>query len=353
MRRAQKNLRAKAPAMARSGKRGEGEFDIIARYFAPLATNPAALGLLDDAAVLSIPEGQELVATCDTIISGVHFLAEDPPDSIGYKALAVSLSDLAAKGARPYVYLLSVAFPERPSSAWLEALASGLRLGQDESGIDLVGGDTSATPGLLAITVTALGMLPQGEAVLRRGAMAGDRLCVSGAIGDAALGLKLLCEPRLAAKWGLSDEDAVFLTERYRRPSARNALMLPLRQCARAAIDVSDGLVGDTAKLCKASGVGATIKAEKVPLSAAAAKAVAKVPELLTELITAGDDYEIVAAMEASHAQAFAKEAEAHHVTITAIGQVRPGDGQVTVVDEEGRPLPLDHTGFTHFESGP
>jgi thiamine-monophosphate kinase len=129
--------------------------------------------------------------------------------------------------------------------------------------------------------------------------------------------------------------------------------MLPLRQCARAAIDVSDGLVGDTAKLCKASGVGATIRAEKVPLSAAAAKAVAKVPELLTELITAGDDYEIVAAMEASHAQAFAKEAEAHHVTITAIGQVRPGDGQVTVVDEEGRPLPLDHTGFTHFESDP
>ena len=124
MRRAQKNLRAKAPAMARSGKRGEGEFDIIARYFAPLATNPAALGLLDDAAVLSIPEGQELVATCDTIISGVHFLAEDPPDSIGYKALAVSLSDLAAKGARPYVYLLSVAFPERPSSD----LARGLSL---------------------------------------------------------------------------------------------------------------------------------------------------------------------------------------------------------------------------------
>jgi thiamine-monophosphate kinase len=349
MRCARKTLRAKASAVASRGKRGEGEFDIIARYFAPLATNPAALGLLDDAAVLSIPEGQELVATCDTIIAGVHFLAEDPPDSIGYKALAVSLSDLAAKGARPHVYLLSVAFSEQPSATWLEAFASGLRVGQDESGIDLVGGDTSATPGPLAITVTALGMLPQGEAVLRRGAMAGDRLCVSGTIGDAALGLKLLREPPFATEWGLSDEDAVFLIERYRRPSARNAMMLPIRQCARAAIDVSDGLVGDTVKLCKASGVGATIEAAKVPLSAAAAKAVAKTPELLAELITAGDDYEIVAAMEASHTHAFAKEAEVHNVTITAIGEVEPGDGQVTVLDGEGRPLRLDHTGFSHF----
>jgi thiamine-monophosphate kinase len=349
MRSARRILLAKAPAMARSDKCGEGEFDIIARYFAPLATNPAALGLLDDAAVLSIPEGQELVATCDAIIAGVHFLADDSPDSIGYKALAVSLSDLAAKGARPHVYLLSVAFPERPSSAWLEAFAAGLRVGQDESGIDLIGGDTSATPGTLAITVTALGMLPQGEAVLRRGAMAGDKLCVSGTIGDAALGLKLLREPRLAAEWGLSDQDAVFLIERYRRPSARNALILPLRQCARAAIDVSDGLVGDTAKLCKASGVGATIEAAKVPLSAAAAKVVAKTPELLAELITAGDDYEIVAAMEASHTHAFAKEAEAHNVTIRAIGEVERGPGEVRVLDGEGRALLLDHTGFTHF----
>src|SRR6476646_4344141 len=170
MKNGRKNSPVRAPAVpdGRGKSETSGEFAIIARYFAPLATNPAALGLLDDAAVLSIPAGQELVATCDTIISGVHFLAEDPPDSIGYKALAVSLSELAAKGARPHVYLLSVAFSERPSSAWLEALASGLRLGQDESGIDLVGGDTSATPGPLAITVTALGMLPRRGGVTPR-----------------------------------------------------------------------------------------------------------------------------------------------------------------------------------------
>jgi thiamine-monophosphate kinase len=332
------------------GKRDSaGEFDIIARYFAPLATNPAALGLLDDAAVLSLPEGQELVATCDTVIAGVHFLAGDPPDTIGYKALAASLSDLAAKGARPHVYLLSVAFPKPPASAWLEAFASGIGAAQVESGIDLVGGDTSVTPGPLTITVTAVGMLPQGEAVLRRGAMVGDRLCVSGTIGDAALGLKLLRAPQLAAEWGLSDEDRALLIERYRRPSARNALILPLRQCARAAIDVSDGLVGDTGKLCVASGVGATIEAARVPFSAAAAKAVAKAPDLLAELLTAGDDYEIVAAVEASHAQAFAMEAREHNVAITAIGEVEPGDGQVKIVDGEGRVLALDHTGFSHF----
>ena len=185
------------------GKRGNGgEFDIIARYFAPLATNPAALGLLDDAAVLSIPEGQELVATCDTIVAGVHFLASDPPDTIAYKAVAVSLSDLAAKGARPHVYLLSVALAERPSPPWLEAFAMGLQAAQEESGIELVGGDTCNTLGPLTITVTAIGMLPQGEAVLRRGAMAGDRLYVSGTIGDAALGLKLLRAPWLAGGMG-------------------------------------------------------------------------------------------------------------------------------------------------------
>lgn len=333
----------------RDRREGGGEFEIIARYFAPLATNPAALGLLDDAAVLTLPEGQEVVATCDTIIAGVHFLSTDPPDTIGYKALAVSLSDLAAKGARPHIYLLSVAFPERPSAPWLEALAAGVQAAQEDSGIELVGGDTCATLGPLTITVTAIGMLPQGEAVLRRGAMAGDRLYVSGTIGDAALGLKLLVEPRLALDWDLSDEDGAFLIGRYRCPSARNALALPLRQCARAAVDVSDGLVGDTAKLCRASGVNATIEAARVPLSPAAAKAVAKAPELFAELITAGDDYEIVAAMEAAHARGFESGAKDHGVTVTAIGKVRAGDGDVEVLSEDGRPLKLEHMGFSHF----
>ena len=177
MRNGRKNSSDRGPAVpSGQGKRGNGgEFAIIARYFAPLATNPASLGLLDDAAVLSIPEGQELVVTCDTITGGVHFLTNDPPDTISYKAVAVSLSDLAAKGARPYVYLLSAALPGLCPPPWLEAFAMGLQAAQDDSGIALVGGDTCATLGPLTITVTAIGMLPQGEAVLRQHADGSDR----------------------------------------------------------------------------------------------------------------------------------------------------------------------------------
>ena len=326
-----------------------GEFEIIARYFAPLATNPAALALLDDAAVLAVPEGQELVLTCDTIIEGIHFLSADPPDSIGHKALAVNLSDLAAKGARPHAYLLSLALPELPGAAWLEGFTEGLQRLQEQSGIDLIGGDTSAIPGPLTISITALGLVPQGEAVLRRGALAGDRLYASGSIGDAALGLKLLREPRLAADWGLSGEEGDFLVERYRRPSARVALALPLRQYAHAAIDVSDGLAGDAAKLCKASGVGAAIEVARVPLSSAAAKAVACAPALLAKLLSAGDDYEILAAIGAAHAQAFAAAAQRHEQRVTAIGSIVPGDGQVALIDEGGRALELGRKGFAHF----
>jgi thiamine-monophosphate kinase len=330
-------------------KNGElGEFEIIARFFAPLATNPAALALMDDAAVLSIPGGQELVVTCDTIIEGVHFLGGDPPDAIGHKALAVNLSDLAGKGATPRAYVLSLALSGTPSAAWLEAFADGLRRLQQQAGINLVGGDTSATSGPLTIGVTALGLVPQGEAVLRRGAVNGDRLYVSGTIGDAALGLKLSREPRLAAEWSLSGEECAFLIERYRRPEARFALILPLRHYARAGLDVSDGLAGDCKKLCQASGLGARIEAARVPLSPAATKAVASAPALLAELLGAGDDYEVLAAVEATHASRFEAEAQSHGVAVTAIGAMVSGDATATVFDE-GRPLDLVHTGFAHF----
>lgn len=326
-----------------------GEFEIIASYFAPLATHPAALGLLDDAAILPVPEGHELVATCDTIIEGVHFLAGDPPDSIGHKALAVNLSDLAAKAARPQAYLLNLALPEPPAAGWLDSFAAGLRAAQEEAGIALVGGDTSATPGPLTISITALGLVEQGEAVLRRGAVAGDRLYVSGTIGDATLGLQLLKDPRRAADWGLSDQEGEFLIDRYRRPSARGALASPLRDCARAAIDVSDGLVADLEKLCKASGVSAMIEADRVPLSPGAAKAVGRAPELLAELLTAGDDYEILAAMEDSHARAFEADAKTHNVAVTAIGSIQRGDGTVSIMGKGGEPLELGRKGFAHF----
>lgn len=334
---------------AKGGKRsGLSEFEIIARYFAPLATDPAALSLLDDAAVLPVPEGQELIATCDTIIEGVHFLSDDPPETIGHKALAVSLSDLAAKGARPYAYLLTLALRE-PSAAWLEAFAKGLGDLQAKAGICLVGGDTSYTPGPPSIAITALGLLPQGDAVLRRGALAGDTLVVSGTIGDAYLGLRLLREPKLARDWGLSEAEAGFLVERYRRPEPRVLLAASVRHCARASIDISDGLAGDAAKLCKSSGVSAIIEARRVPLSPSAAKAAHAAPELLNDMLCGGDDYEILAAMEENHASAFAAEAREHGIAVTSIGSIRAGGGPIEIVDAAGKPLALDHLAFVHF----
>jgi len=335
--------------MCGAAGRGPGEFEIIKDYFAPLATTPAALSLLDDAALLAVPEGQEIVVSTDLVIENVHFLGGDPAGSIAHKALAVSLSDLAAKGARPFAYVLSLAFPAPPAHAWLADFADGLRRLQEEAGIALVGGDTSSTKGSLTLSVTALGLVPQGEAVLRRGAVAGDVLCVSGSIGDAALGLKLLRDPALAGKWALSDAEADFLIERYRRPQARVGLAAPLRHCARAAIDVSDGLTADAAKLCKVSGVSAVIEAARVPLSGAAAKAVAASPALLAELLASGDDYEILAAMEDGHTAHFASEAERHGIDVTTIGKVHAGGGELKVVDAQGRGLELGRGGFEHF----
>jgi thiamine-monophosphate kinase len=332
----------------KGARMGLSEFEIIARYFAPLATDPGALSLLDDAAVLTVPDGQELIAATDTIVAGVHFLDDDPPDSIGHKALAVTLSDLAAKGARGYAYLLNLSLPD-PTAAWLDGFASGLRALQATAGTVLVGGDTTATPGPLTISVTALGLVPQGDAVLRRGARAGDTLMVSGTIGDAYLGLRLLREPELAGAWGLSEGEADFLVARYRRPQARTSLAPSIRRFGRASIDISDGLAADARKLCKASSVGAIIEAARVPLSPAAKSALSASPDLLPHLLTGGDDYEILTAMEPSHASALARESIEHSIPVTAIGTIHAGSGDVLIVDADGEALDLRHTGFVHF----
>jgi len=326
-----------------------GEFDIIARYFAPLATETGALGLRDDAAVLMISEGHELVVTCDTLVEGVHFLKDDPAASVGHKALAVNLSDLTAKGSRGYVYLLSLALPATVSADWLEGFAAGLRDVQDRTGISLVGGDTTASPGPITITITALGLVSQQHAVMRLGAKPKDRLYVSGTIGDAYLGLRLLREPALAETWGLSEEDVAFLVDCYRRPGPNNDLALIVRNFAQAAIDVSDGLVGDIQKLCGVSHVGARIETGRVPFSAAAKKALQVEPNLVPVLITAGDDYGVVAAVSAKSAGDFESEAGGKSAAFTLIGEVLMAEQGLCVIDEQGRPLELKHKGFSHF----
>jgi thiamine-monophosphate kinase len=331
------------------GGGGLDEFELIARYFAPLATDAAALALRDDAAVLRPPEGQEIVLSCDTIVEGVHFLEDDPPESIAHKALAVNLSDLAAKGARPYVYLLALALPSEPPSSWLEAFALGLRKLQNRVGVALVGGDTTRIPGPLSITITALGLVPQGHAVLRLGAKRGDRLYLTGTIGDAYLGLRVLKEPSLGRDWGWSEEDLSFVIDRYRRPLPHSDLALLIRNFAQGAIDVSDGLVGDIGKLAGVSHVGAVIEADRVPFSPAAAKALKCEPRLLAALLTAGDDYEIVAAVPQASAAAFEAEAEARTAPVTLIGRLEAPEAGLLVVDAEGRSLALEHRGYTHF----
>ena len=326
-----------------------GEFEIIAKYFAPLATDTASLGLRDDGAVLRPIEGQEIVLSCDTIIEGVHFLKDDPPQSIGHKALAVNLSDLAAKGARPHVYLLSLSLPPRPSAAWLEAFAAGLRDLQESAGAALVGGDMSATPGPLSITITALGVVPHGHAVLRHGAKDGDRLYVTGTIGDGYLGLRVLKEPALARSWSFTEEDKAFVVERYRRPQPRNDLMLLIRNFATAAIDMSDGLVGDGEKLAQVSHVGAMIEASRVPLSEPARKALKHEPKLLEALITAGDDYEILAAVPDVSGTSFEAEAGRKATSVTMIGRIEGRAGEMRVVGRDGRAIKLERKGFAHF----
>jgi thiamine-monophosphate kinase len=337
--------------MAKDNKR-EGrlsEFSLIARYFAPLATAPEALGLRDDAAVIALPDGQELVVSCDTIVEGVHFLGDDPAETIGHKALAVNLSDLAAKGARPYAYLLALTLPNEPSAQWLEKFTAGLRALQEEADIALVGGDTTRGSGPLSLTITVLGLVPQGTSVPRRGAKAGDRVYVTGTIGDAYLGLRLLQQPDLVDAWTLGKDDVAFLVRRYRQPEPRFALTTVIRNCAESAIDVSDGLVGDIEKLCHVSHVCAEIEFDLVPLSTPARKAVAKDRDLLQHMIVAGDDYEIAAAVPAVRGAKFEAEAAHAGIGVTAIGTIRAGEGEVTVLDCDGRPIRLTCKGFSHF----
>lgn len=332
-------------------RRPLGESEIIARFFAPLATDPAALGLRDDAAVLTPPAGKKLVVTTDAVIEGIHFLPDDPPDSIGHKALAVNLSDLAAKGAEPLAYLMALALPRTPTAEWLAAFAGGLETLQVSAAIALVGGDTTATPGPLTVAITAFGTAPDTGPVLRSGARPRHGLYVTGTIGDAWLGLQLLREPASAESFGLRQGDAEMLIDRYRRPRPRLEAR-PALAYAEAAMDVSDGLLGDLQKLCRASGVGATIGIDRVPLSPAAARAVSARPDLLPSFVTGGDDYELLIAVAEAESGRFLAAMAAAGLPSAHIGEIVEGDGAVVVVGPDGAPLSLAKAAYDHFADG-
>jgi thiamine-monophosphate kinase len=330
--------------MARSGDRA-GEFELIARYFAPLAAKaPLAFGLTDDAAALRVAAGQELVLTTDTIVSGVHFFPQDPAQAIAQKLLRVNLSDLAAKGAKPRGYLLNCSFPRDIAQNWIASFAEGLAADQAEFGIVLLGGDTTATPGPLTLSATAIGELPRGTMIRRKGAKIGDGVWVSGNIGDAGLGLRVLKGDDL----GLSDTLAKSSVEHFRVPKPRVGLGLKLRGVAHACLDVSDGLVADLGHMCAVSNVGAEIFADGVPLSAAARRAIAAGQTQIGDLLTAGDDYELIFAIAAKDEAKLARIANASGVKTTKIGRITRDRG-VVVRDGPGNALALDRKGYAHF----
>jgi thiamine-monophosphate kinase len=320
---------------------------LIARFFRPLARDPGALGLIDDAAILAPPAGHEVVLKTDAIVGSVHFFPDDPPGTIGCKALRVNLSDLAAKGAKPAGFLMSLALPAGTSDEWVAAFADGLGGDVERFGCPLLGGDTVRSPGPVMISIAAFGILPAGTMVRRDGARVGDAVLVTGTIGDAALGLRLRRDPVAADRYGLAPAERDHLLDRFLLPQPRSALAEALRQHACAAMDVSDGLVGDLAKLCAASGVSARIEADRVPLSAGARRMLAADPALIEPVLTGGDDYEIVLTLAPGKVDAF--RAAAGAVPVAEIGRIVAGDQPPLFLDRNGRELTFAHGSFSHF----
>jgi thiamine-monophosphate kinase len=327
---------------------GSGEDRLIARHFKPIARHPGALGLTDDAAMLVPPPGHALVLTADAIVGGVHFFPGDPPDAIARKALRVNLSDLAAKGAQPAGFLLTIALPKGWGDAWLKAFARGLGADAKKYDCPLLGGDTVSTPGPVTISISAFGTIPEGTMVRRFGARAGDHVIVTGTIGDAALGLKLRRERGAARRWKLDTAKQRHLLARYLVPEPRNALAEAVRRNASAAMDVSDGLAGDLGKLCRASGVGADIDVARVPLSKAARAALAADPKAIEPILTGGDDFEVVATIPPGALDVFQTAARVVGVPVAVIGRVTAGK-DARILGPDGRKLRFARASFSHF----
>ena len=330
--------------MAGPDDAGSGEDRLIARFFKPLATAPGALALTDDAAFVTPPPDCDLVLTTDMIVGGVHFLVDDPAELIARKAMRVNLSDLAAKGAKPLGFLVSLALPPGIDESWLAGFAAGLQADADAYRCPLYGGDTTRTPGPVTVSVTMAGTVPSGTMVKRAGAKPGDKVYVTGTIGDAALGLVVQKD----AGRPVSDAARKHLIDRYRLPQPRNALAEAVRAHASAAMDISDGLAGDLAKLCRVSGVAARIETVRVPFSDAARELMATDAALLETAITGGDDYEIVCAVPPEKISSFESAAATARVPVTAIGEVASGHG-LDMRGPDGAPLALRRTSFSHF----
>ena len=318
-----------------------GEFDLIARYF-NRPTRRAALGPGDDCALIAPGPGQQLAVSCDMLVEGRHFLSTVDPARLGHKALAVNLSDLAACGARPLACSLALALP-RVDAAWLAGFSEGLYALAEAHGCELVGGDTTAGP--LNVCITVFGEVPAGGALLRSGARAGEALWVShapgGGIGDARLALEVF-----RGTLALEGERFERVRRAMERPEPRVALGLALRGVASAALDVSDGLLGDLSHLLRRSGVGATVDVDAVPRGADLAAQPLALQRLCT--LSGGDDYELLFSAPAGAAERVRAAAREAGVAATRIGTLEAEPG-LRLVDRERRPLDLAWTSFDHF----
>ncbi len=316
------------------------EFELIARYLAPLAGGaPGALGLTNDAATLTIKPGFELVVTKDMMAAGVHFLPDDPPDLVARKLLRVNLSDLAAMGAEPVGYLIGAGLAASTHEAWLASFVKGLAVDQATFGVCLLGGDTiSVGEGPLVLSLTALGQVESGCGLTRSGARPGDLVVVSGTLGDAALGL--LC---LRGEIGASSADREVLIDRYRVPQPRLGLGRQLVGRASAALDISDGLVADAGHLAHESGVAIEIEAARLPLSPAVQRCVDAIPNHLASALAGGDDYELLFTISEDDLAGL----DPGYVSLTPIGRCKRGKG-VAVLDGLGRDITPDDGGWRH-----
>lgn len=316
-----------------------GEFALIDELLKPLARGfPGALGLTDDAALVDVPEGRSLVIAKDAIVAGVHFFADDPADAVAQKLLRVNLSDLAAMGATPLAYLTVIARPRDLPDSWLEGLARGLARDQAHFALALIGGDIVSTPGPLLLSCTILGLVEQGRALRRSAAQPGDVIWVSGTLGDAALGLRVI--KGLAA----TEDEAFYLIERYRRPEPRLALGQRLCGLAHAAIDVSDGLLADLGHILEESKLGGRIEAERLPVSAVAHG----MPGWQEAALGGGDDYELVFTAPEAATPAIERLAGELALQLTSIGRIVEGRG-LELVDAKGARLAVEGHGWRHF----
>ena len=324
-----------------------GEFELIARYLRSLVDDPNAFNLQDDAAVLDVPAGKQLVVSKDLLIAGSHFFPNDPPKLIAQKALRSNTSDLIAKGATPYRYSLGLAFPSAPDDIFMQAFVDGLAEDQEIYDCSLIGGDTTKSPSDLMISITAYGLCDAEAVVTRLGAMVGDSVFVTGTLGDSALGLWSRSNPN--ALPALGQEFKTYLDDAYLLPKPPIGIQNAISKYASASMDISDGLFSDLSHLCRTSDVSAILAQETIPLSDASLSVIQERPDLLTVALKGGDDYQCLVTVSAEHEKAFTRETSLNELSVTKIGVLTQLTDQFIRLTNNGKFIEGDFAGFTHF----